>query len=69
MKFVVIEMDPTARDNRPLGKSGLLLTGTYGESDIAEFRDPDAARDAASRAPNRRPGYELFVPGARKVAA
>lgn len=72
MPFVIVELDKSGKgDNRPLGVSGSFLTTDlhYSESDIAEFRTTESATDAASRATNRRPGYELFVPGARKVAA
>lgn len=67
MPFVIVELD-AAGDNRPLGVSGsFLLTATaYGESDIAEFRTVDAAHEAANRAPNRRSGHQLFIPGAGK---
>lgn len=68
-RFVIVELSPDAKDNRPLGISGsFLLNGTpYGESDIAEFRTLQAAFDAAAAAPNRRHGHQLFVPGAGKA--
>lgn len=68
-RFVVIEMAPDASENRPLGKSGEFLSGTYGESDIKEFSTPEGARQAGEQAANRRAGLTLRVPGERKAAA
>lgn len=65
-RFLVIEMDPTGADSRPLGQSGAFLTGTYSEQDVAQFASPEIARAAADRAPNRRATLELFVPGEKK---
>lgn len=71
-RFVIVEFSPDAKDNRPLGVSGRFLTldHPYGESDIATFHSPDAARAAAELAPNRREGCELWVNGQKaKVPA
>lgn len=55
-------------DDRPLGKSGEFLSGTYGQDDIAEFASVDAAFTAAAHA-TRRPDSEIWVSGSRRKAA
>jgi len=53
-------------DDRPLGKSGAFLTGSWNRSQIANFATANEALAAAAQAPNRRIGATLsaapFVP-------
>lgn len=66
-RFVVIELSPDPSDNRPLGRSGEFLSGTYGQLDVAEFSSREAAEAAASAARNRRDNSSVSViGGARK---
>lgn len=69
-RYVAVEMSDDAMDNRPLGKSGCFLTGSYSESDIALFPSADSALNIASQAPNARPGLTIEAIGqSRKVKA
>jgi hypothetical protein len=50
-------------DDRPLGKSGEFLSGTFGQSDVAEFPSMHAALNAGSQATNARPGCTVEAIG------
>jgi hypothetical protein len=65
MKHVIVELASDGNDHRPLGRSGVFLTGTYGESDVADFPTSEAAMQAAERAPNRRPNCQLWFKGGK----
>lgn len=61
--FVVLEFfgngDPFfggSADDRPLGKSGSFLSGSYPRAAVAEFESESAAIAAANAAPNKRDG-------------
>ena len=61
--FVAVELfgsgDPFfggSADDRPIGKSGEFLSGSYQRSAVAEFKSEAAARAAAAAAPNKRAG-------------
>lgn len=68
-RFVVVEIDPTGKENRPLGVSGEFLHGTYGETDIAMFASREAAQIAGDRAANRRDGCTLWVNGGKQAVS
>lgn len=48
-------------DDRPLGKLGVFLRGTYHRSDVAEFETREAAEAGAERAANPRAGGKIGV--------
>lgn len=53
-RFVVVEFNADASDNRPLGTSGQFLIGQYTESDIAVFPSIDSGLNHGAQAANRR---------------
>lgn len=54
-RFLAVEMSADAQDNRPLGWSGLFLTGSFSDRDVADFPSALSALSAGSRATNARP--------------
>lgn len=68
-RYVVIEFNADASDNRPLGTSGSFLTGQYGEADVARFPSIDSALNAGRLAPNHRESCAIEVIGQIRRAA
>lgn len=70
MRFIAIEMsdDRTNADDRPLGKCGDFLTGSYSDSDVMQFASADSALMVASLARNARPGATIETIPQRKRA-
>lgn len=69
-RYIAIEISPDAQDNRPLGWSGLFLTGSFSEADVATFPSIDSALNIAFRASNRRADCVIEAVGqSRKVRA
>lgn len=48
-------------DDRPLGRAGRFMTGTYLVTDTAVFVTEEAANEAAARATNKRPAGKVSV--------
>lgn len=70
MRYLVVEFNPDATDNRPLGLRDEYLSGAFGESEIAHFLSESAALAAVQRAKNPRPGCKAEpIQMGRKVRA
>lgn len=66
LPYECVEIGATLDENRPLLDSGLFAVEMASAATIKRFRTADDARAAGERAPNRRPGYPLYVPGDEK---